>query len=295
LQGGVAHDNAPITCWDKNTHGHQPNLQWTIGHAPNGNFYIQSAVDPNFVFHQHGATHDNNGAISVWNKNTHGHQANLQVQFDHKGGEWWAIRFVHSGKCAHVYGAGTANGTPISQWDYVDQANLKWRFVPIKAKKEWRGPNNFARSGKRFYLQSALGPVAHLQGGVAHDNAPVTCWDKNTHGHQANLQWTLSHAPNGAYYIHSAVDPNFVFHQHGATHENNGAISVWNKNTHGHQGNLQVRFEKLGGGFWAIKFVHSGKCVHVYGAQTANGTPISQWDYVDQANLKWRLVPVKGC
>jgi hypothetical protein len=295
LLGGQGKDDAQVTIWDRSSHGHQANLQWTIHRGPNGTYHIASVADPNFVFHQLGANRENGGRISVWNKNTHGHQGNLQVHFDHKGGDWWAIRFAHSNKCVHVQGAQTGNNNPITQWDYVDQANLKWSFVPVKPKKQYKKPEKFAKSGKKFYLVSALSPnaCAHLLGGQGKDDAQVTIWDKNTHGHQANLQWTIHHGPNGTYHIASVADPNFVFHQLGATNENGGRISVWNKNTHGHQGNLQVRFEKVEKGWWAIRFAHSNKCVHVQGAQTGNNTPITQWDYVNQANLKWRFVPVK--
>jgi hypothetical protein len=309
LLGGVAQNDAQVTIWNKDTHGHQANLQWTIVSGPNGTYHIASAVNPDFVFHQLGANHENGGKISVWNKNSHGHQGNLQVTFENRGGDFWAIRFVHSKKCVHVQGALSDNSTAITQWDYVEQNNLKWKFVVVKGGgsgpsgggggggggrfKEWKNPVMLAREGRRCHIVSALAPHAclHLQGGVAQNDAQVTIWSKDTHGHQSNLQWTIVPGPHGTYHIASAVNPDFVLHQLGATHDNGGKISVWNKNTHGHQGNLQVRFEKVGGGYWMIKFVHSNKAVHVQGAVTSNGTAITQWDHVNQNNLKWRFVP----
>jgi len=235
--------------------------------------------------HQHGGNSNNGGEITLWDKRTHGHQGNLKIQLQHVGGEYYALRYSHSGKCVHVHGGATGNDTPITQWDYVDQANLKWRFIPIYG--GWEVFN-----GGRFFLQSALGPVAHVHGGQASNGAKVSVWDHRTHGHQANLQWTLADAGNGEYYIQSAIDPSFVMHQHGGNSNNGGEITLWDRRTHGHQGNLKVKFLPAGGDLWAVQFVHSGKCVHVHGGGTANDTAITQWDYVDQPNLKWRFVPI---
>jgi len=295
VHGGAAHNEANISIWDRSTHGHQDNLQWTLASAPDGGYFIQSAIDPHFVIHQWGANSDNDGNINLWDKRTHGQQGNLRVNFHDRGDGWHSIHFVHSNKCVHVHGAVSANDTNISQWDYVDQANLKWRFVAVKEKKDYKSPKKLAKSGKRCYLVSHLADhaVAHVHGGAAHNEAKISIWSRATHGHQDNLQWKVSNAPDGHYYIESAINTNFVIHQHGANSENNGAITLWDKTTHGHQGNLQLKAEKLGGGWYALKFAHSGKCVHVYGAQTADDTPISQWEYVDQDNLKWKFVRVR--
>jgi ribosomal protein S19 len=289
--GGAAHNDAKVSCWDKNTHGHQSNLQWTLASAHNGNYYLCSAINPNFVLHQLGSHSNNGGEISLWDKNTHGHQGNLQVNFRDVGAGWYAISFVHSGCCVHLHGAQTANNTPITQWQYVSQANLHWRFVPVNP-RPYENPHNLARSGKQVFIVSQLAPhaVAHVLGGAAHNDAKLSIWNRNTHGHQANLRWTVSQAPNGNYYINTAINPNFVIHQLGAHSNNAGEISLWDKNSHGHQGNLQVNFHDCGGGWYGIRFVHNGKFMHVYGATTHDNTAINQWDWVEQANLKWQFV-----
>jgi peroxiredoxin len=288
VHGGQAHNEANITLWDRNTHGHQANLQWYITDAGNGQYFLESAVDRNFVLHQWGNSQNNGEKCTLWDKRTHGHQGNMRVTFQHIGNGLWAIRYVHSGKCIHVHGGGTANGTQISQWDYVNQPNLRWRIIPVDP-----SPQYFAITGKRFYLQSQLGHVAHVHGGQAHNEANITLWDKNTHGHQANLQWFITDAGNGQYFLESAVDRNFVLHQWGNSQNNGEKCTLWDKRTHGHQGNMRVTFQNVGGEWWAIRFVHSGKCIHVHGGVNANGTQISQWDYVNQANLHWRFVEVK--
>jgi len=288
LHGGKAADNAPITVWES---VNQPNLLWTIQQSPHGGFWICSVTDPNFVVHQFGAKNDNDGAISVWNKNTHGQQGNLRVNFEQTPDGYFKIIFVHSNKCVHVFGGGRANGTKISQWEFVNQANLKWSFHPEPA---YQGPAQgvdpwtAARHGMKLFVRGADGGNMHLHGGKAADNAPITIYETLN---QPNLMWTIQHSPHGGFWICSVTDQNFVVHQFGATNDNDGAISVWNKNTHGQQGNLRVNFEQTPDGYYKIIFVHSGKCVHVFGGGRANDTKMSQWEFVNQNNLKWSFIP----
>jgi len=280
VHGGQAHNDANITTW---SHVNQNNLMWYLEHVPNSNnFYICSALDPNFVLHQSGNNHDNGGQITLWDKRSHGHQGNLQVTIDDVG-NCWRITFAHSNKCVNVHGGSTNNGTQISQWDWVDQNNVKW--VP----EYTFNPLSLANTGVRFALESGLGgQFLHVHGGQAHNDANITTWqwaDSN------NLKWTLEHVPNSNnFYICSVVDPNFVLHQSGNNHDNGGQVTLWDKRSHGHQGNLQVTITQHGE-WWGIRFAHSGKYAHVHGGQVANGTQVSQWDWVEQNNLRWRIVP----
>jgi hypothetical protein len=270
----------------------QPNLKWFVETVQGRNdvFHISSALNRDFVVHQQGATSNNGDPVTLWNKRTHGQQGNLQVRFEPSGDGWWFIRFVHSGKCVHVQGAATANDTPVTQWDSVPQANLKWRFVPAAgADPNVHNPAYFP--GVKVAVQSALGTFLHVYGGVASDGARISTWSWVD---QPNLKWHIEPVPNfpGRFFLVTETNPSFVLHQQGATNDNGGPCTTWNKNTHGHQGNLQVTFEPAGGEYWYIRFAHSGKYVHVQGAVTSNDGPVTQWDRVDQPNLKWRFIPV---
>jgi len=154
-------------------------------------------------------------------------------------------------------------------------------------------PFSFVNTNIPVAVQSQLGTYLHLWQGVAKDGQRISTW---TWVDQANLKWYLESVPghHDVFYIATAVNRDFVVHQQGATTNNGDAITSWNKKTHGHQGNLQVRFEASGDGWWFIRFVHNGKCVHVQGGLTANDTPVTQWDSVPQANLKWRFLPAFG-
>eukprot|EP01098_Paradermamoeba_levis_P005908 TRINITY_DN245_c0_g1_i2.p2 TRINITY_DN245_c0_g1~~TRINITY_DN245_c0_g1_i2.p2 ORF type:complete len:253 (-),score=75.91 TRINITY_DN245_c0_g1_i2:72-830(-) len=151
-------------------------------------------------------------------------------------------------------------------------------------------PLEFVNSGRQVFIQSALGPFyMHLHGGNAFDGAKVTLWSDSLH--QSNLRWTIQSSNDGNFYLCSAVNQDFVVHQHGANYVNGGEVTVWNKATHGHQPNLKVNFQQSPDGFWLIKFAHSGKFAHVHGGIPSNGCPITQFDFADQPNFKWKFLP----
>src|SRR5262245_57935726 len=56
-----------------------------------------------------------------------------------------------SGKCAQVDGRSHANGANISQWDCLNQKNVKWTLRPL-------GNGNF------FVVNSESGKCMHVQG-----------------------------------------------------------------------------------------------------------------------------------
>jgi len=288
VYGGNAQNDARVSTW---SWVNQNNLKWFIESVPGRNdvFFIASACNRNFVVHQRGSTANNGDAITLWDKTTHGHQGNLHVRFEHAGDGFWFIRFEHSGKCVHVQGASTANDAAVTQWDSVNQNNLKWRFMPAGA--DPFHPSSFTGHGShvRLAIQSGVGTFLHVYGGNPHDGCRLSTWQWVD---QPNLKWHIEPAPNGQFFLVSAANHNFVVHQQGATHNNGDPCTTWNKTTHGHQPNLHVSFEPAGADYWYIRFAHSGKYLHVHGASTANDTTVSQWDKVDQPNLKWKFIPV---
>jgi hypothetical protein len=139
-------------------------------------------------------------------------------------------------------------------------------------------------SGKPVYIRSALGnSYLHVHGGKAYNEAPITLWEKVD---QNNLKWFIN-TTDGGFYIQSAVNPNFVIHQLYANSDNGGAITLFDRTTHGHQNNMKVNFLSGDHGHYFIQFVHSKKFIHVNNAKTTNGNPVSQWEYIYQPNLLW--------
>jgi hypothetical protein len=120
--GGNAKNTAPITLWE---YVDQPNLKWFINSTDAG-FYIQSAVNPNFVVHQQGSSKDNGGIVTLWDKTTHGNQDNLKVNFNSDGRGFYFIKFAHSKKCIHVNDSKVANSNPVSQGEQIDDLGYLW-------------------------------------------------------------------------------------------------------------------------------------------------------------------------
>jgi hypothetical protein len=136
------------------------------------------------------------------------------------------LRAKHSGKCAQVNGASTANGIAVSQWDCLDQSNVKWSWIEVD-------------NGYVFLKAQHSNKCAQVDGASPANGAKISQWDCVN---QDNVKWALK--PVGS--------------SNGSKYYN-----IVNKAT--------------------------GKCMQVEGAANANGAKISQWDCVDQDNLKWAL------
>lgn len=150
-------------------------------------------------------------------------------------------------------------------------------------------PRQLANTGRKVHIQSMVGPVAHVTGGVAKNGAVVSGWNQQTHGHQPNLQWTITSAPAGGYYIESAINPSFVLHQHGGSQSNGAPITLYDKHSSA-GGNLRVDFVQHGLR-WGIVFQHSRKILQIPNGVTADGTAFTQWDEHDVGHSRWIFVP----
>lgn len=210
-------------------------------------------------------------------------QSNTQVSFKDTGDGFYNIVFRHSGKCVHVNGGGRENGTNITQWDGVNQSNLKWRFA-LAAKT----PYDFVDKPINVAIESGVagGWYLHVTGGKIDNGTNISVWSWVD---QPNLKWRIKCAEqSGYYYIVSALDQHcdHVVHQQGASHTNGDNVTLWERVN---QGNTQVKFEDAGQGYFHIVFAHSGKCVHLHGGKGQNDANITQWDSVNQPNLLWRF------
>lgn len=136
------------------------------------------------------------------------------------------LQAKHSGMCAQVNGASRANGGEISQWDCLNQDNVKWSWTEVG-------------DGYVFLKAKHSGKCAQVNGASPANGAAITQWDCVN---QDNVKWALK--PVG---------------------ESNG-----NK-------------------YYNIVNKATGKCMQVDGAARTDGARISQWDCVDQDNVKWSL------
>jgi len=158
----------------------------------------------------------------------------LGYQFHHdnapeslaRTGRTFLLESALGGVFAHVLGANTGNGTPISIWSYVNQNNLKWTLKP-------------AEVPGFYYIVSALDRtvdrVLHQSGAVQDNGGPVSLWERVNQG---NTQVRFEDAGDGYWYIifhHSGK----CVHVSGAVRDNNTPITQFEKVN---QNNLKWRF-----------------------------------------------------
>src|SRR5829696_6334883 len=95
------------------------------------------------------------------------------------------LKARHSARCAQVDNASHNNGARISQWECVNQPNVRWRK---------RGADR-----GYFYLQNINSNKCAQVAGASKDNgAPITQWDCVN---QANVHWREAPAGEGFVYL----------------------------------------------------------------------------------------------
>jgi len=150
----------------------------------------------------------------------------------------------------------------------------------------------FVDTNQPVAFQSALGNKVylHVYGGEGVLDAKLSAWEWVN---QPNLKWYVSSSNyKGTFYIESAINRDLVLHQHGATGENGAPCTLWSKKEAPLAGNLLIRLIPLADGTWLLQFLHSNKFAHVHGGYPVNDALITQWEWADSLNLRWRIVPV---
>jgi hypothetical protein len=124
--------------------------------------------------------------------------------------EWYFITARHSGKCLHQHGGTFGNGDRITQWDCVEEPNVKLQKVPA--------------DGDTFFLRFGhSGKCVHLPGPSAANGTPITQWDCID---LPNVKWRQQDAGGGYVYLRSAATDKCI-HQHIGTHGNGDPITQW--------------------------------------------------------------------
>jgi hypothetical protein len=159
---------------------------------------------------------------------------------------------------------------------------LLLRSSPVLAQ-----PNNF------FIWAMHSGKCMQVDGASQDDGATVSQWDCLQ---QPNVLWHFRGGPPGGFFnleaSHSgkcAVVPTDT----PQFEQSNGApIIQWNcqyNDPDSARSNKLYRQQDVGGGYYFIINKASNKCLQVNGGSLDNGATISQWECVDQPNVKWKI------
>jgi hypothetical protein len=88
--------------------------------------------------------------------------------------DYYNVVAKHSNKCLHQFGGTQANGGAITQWDCVDQPNVKLEIIPV--------------GGYNFLRFQHSGKCVHQHGGTQANGDAITQWDCM---YQPNVLWKL--------------------------------------------------------------------------------------------------------
>jgi hypothetical protein len=188
-------------------------------------------------------------------------------------GSTYKIIARHSGKALEAGGNSTVNGTQIQQWDYVGSASQQWVITDT-------GSGNYkligVQSGKAL-------DIDYSQGGTA-NGTKVQLWDFWSGPSQL---YKFTATTNGYYRISpncatgSCLDVYYISTTNGAPVK----LCQWNG------GNNQQWLLQPVDGTAKLISKYSGKSLCAYGGQTANGTQIHQWDYINSSytDQQWTL------
>jgi hypothetical protein len=123
------------------------------------------------------------------------------------------IKVKHSDKCLHVNGnQGIGNGVAATQWQCVDQNNVKWKL------EQAPGGNGYYFIKNKFSDKCLQVNEASLANG-----APITQWDCVN---QNNVKWKFVSAGEGYFYI-QAKHSNKCLQVNEASLENGVPITQW--------------------------------------------------------------------
>ena len=150
-------------------------------------------------------------------------------------------------------------------------------------------PNNF------FISAMHSGKCMQVDGASQDNDATISQWDCLQ---QPNVLWHFRGGPPGGFFnleaSHSGKCASVLYKRSGVViNQNNGTpILQWDcqySSPDSDRTDYLWRQQDVGGGYYFIINKASNKCLQVNGGSQDNGAAISQWDCVDQPNVKWKI------
>lgn len=132
------------------------------------------------------------------------------------------------------------------------------------------------------------GSDARIKAAQPYRSCPINEW-KGTRSFYAGFRAPFSAELDGTYIIESAVDRNFVLDVKGASAAIKANVQAYRKN--GTQAQI-FTLDQVGGGFYRIRNIKSGKCLDVAGAKAVNKQNVWQYPWNGTNAQKWK--PVKN-
>ncbi|WP_430540888.1 RICIN domain-containing protein [Roseofilum halophilum] len=121
------------------------------------------------------------------------------------------VRTQHSDKCIHIPPSFN-HGTPVTQWNCVNQYNLHWERV------------NSSQNGKFFIKSRSTGLCIQVDGSSNGDNVTISQYPCQN---RPNFLWSTRDAGNGFVYLVNMASGKCL-QVNGHSQEDNARISQWN-------------------------------------------------------------------
>lgn len=156
-----------------------------------------------------------------------------------------------------------------------------------------------AQAQSSYHLFEAMNSrkCAHVQAASMANGATISQWEcRSFNGLDLPkyFQWDKI-GVGGGYFMLRARHSDKCVQVNQASKENGMPITQWDclrdqRHFHWKQ---ELAENRAGDQYYYIVNRHSGKCMHVHGGGRENGALITQWDCIDQSNLKWSVI-VRG-
>ncbi|MBC7874505.1 MAG: RICIN domain-containing protein [Ferruginibacter sp.] len=260
-----------------------------------------------------GADTRNAGWLVQWDNEYKNH---FMFIVKHLGNHIYTLQAKHSGKYLSTEGPPKA-GAKLIQWDWLNQNNQRWNIFPHKNGKGWvmSSFENFNQkvilqhwnsvatpgNGAYFMLNNELDMPAMIldfkknETGQAGANSNVLNTGHTTKKVNTSKTGTVSNiladVQDGIYKIRINQSGKYLAIAGQEDISNGMRLVQWDMLQ---QNNHLFRITKLGNGNYSIAAVHSKKMLDVVDKRTEDGTPIQQWDNLNEMNQQWKFYNEKG-
>ncbi|RYX82033.1 hypothetical protein EON83_21220 [bacterium] len=225
---------------------------------------------------------DNGNQIKLWDDNGNSAQRWYLVPM---GDGWYKIAPKNNiGKSMDVAGGpgGTADGTIVQSWDYLDGTNQQWRFVPVSTTSVTNGTY---RLTPRHAPNSALS----VKDSNLFNGAQL---DIRAYAGGANQKFLLDLLGDGSYRMRTSLAGNRSLDLFNGDTANGTKINLWDDN----DGAMQhwYFFPSDDGWYHIAPKLNTDKAMDVLGGPpaTGDGSIVNNWDYLGGTNQQWSLIPI---
>ncbi len=236
-----------------------------------GVYTISSALDSDLVLDITGASTDDGAALQLYTANGTDAQ---KFDVEYLGNSFYSITSVNSGKALDVAGAGKEDGTRVWQYAANGTAAQQWLI-----KSTGDGYYQLVSRCDSLLLDvrnASISPGTILQMHAYNGNDA-----QKFKFNQATVTQSIA---DGVYSISSALDDDLVLDIASASSADGATVQLYQSN-----GTDAQKFSTtyLGGGYYAIASLRSGKCLDVVGGSDAEGTRVQQYTANGSAAQQW--------